>query len=137
MSRGVTLIETVLYLTLFSIIMALILPVLIELDRFQVRQQFIADAVNTHLYFDDRIRGLFRLASEIVEPVLGEGGERLVVRDSLGQNIYFEPQNIFATSTKVVNQNFLRSEAFGFEKVEFGVVINGVDFGTTTYVFYK
>jgi len=137
MNKGVTLIETVIYFTLFSGLMSLVLPILIELDRFQIKQQHTAESINVYMYVDEHVRGLVRTASEIVEPESGEISNRLVVRNSEGQEIYFEPQDEFSTSTKMSELRFSRSFTFGFETIEFATEINGINFGTTTYVFYK
>ncbi len=150
MNRGITLIETVLYLALLSILLATALPLLIDLNQWQSKQEITANSFRDYLFVETKIRSLLMNASDIVIPAMDETSETLVVdidegeneqrviirQNSTGNSIIFEVEGesiefLVSTSTRVSDMYFSRTPG----KISFALSINNSSFGTSTYIY--
>jgi len=148
-TRGLTLIETVLYMALLSILFSVALPLLMNLNTWQSKQKNFADSVRDYVFIEAKIRGLLK-DSSVVTPPLGQVGSVLRVRAGNGHEATVwlnengtgvleleewgqESLRLFATRTKVESLKFFRTESNGVESLLFGIIINGINFGTSTY----
>lgn len=135
-TKGITLIETVLYLSLFSLLMTLIMPFFIEHDAWQTKQAYLSDALRDRLFLDDTLKHLLRGPVRVISPPQNETSSELIFENDNGR-LTFEPASFFPTSTVLTNVNFYRKPNNGFETMEFGLTISGFDFGTTTYLIFE
>ncbi len=147
MNKGLTLIEVILYIALFSIFIVVAIPVLINLQTWQSKQKTIADATQEFLFLEGKIQHILSEADSIQEPrpgqftenlsVTAHGGERYQISNHHGlisiqkNNEELEPLHLDSVLTSSLL--FYRSNLPGVNVLTFTAVINGLNFATTTY----
>lgn len=146
--RGLTLIETVLYIALLSILIMTALPVLANLSIYSSDQKLQNNTARDFLFLTSKVRLFSKISIGIVTPAPGEYSRvfsfdtenegRLTLRLDDVPVVFYEDENeirkLFATTTHVDSLTFYRPTD-NLEKLLLGVVINGIDFGTSTYIY--
>lgn len=90
-SRGITLIETVLYIALLATLLALVLPLFLDLRSWQSKQERFADTTTEYLFFQTKIKNLLQENGvRIISPAVGEYNSRLVLDSENGGRITFD-----------------------------------------------
>lgn len=149
MNKGLTLIETLLYLALLSVLMIAGLPILADLSVWQSEKGILDKTAEDFLFLDAKLRFLAGRATEVISPRAGEysdvfsfdteneGVIDLKLEPENGLVLFYEDENesmpLFSAQTVVERLVFFRPEGGGFERIQFSAVLNGVDFGTTSY----
>ena len=150
MNRGLTLIETLLYIALLSVLTVTALPLLVDLNSWQSEQNVYGDATRDFLFLEAKVRFLTQRATRIIRPGAGEYSNTLsfdtenvgiiTLKSENGLILDYEEEGVesvplFATSTLVESMAFYRPSTANFEMIMFSAVIRGFNFGTTTYLF--
>jgi hypothetical protein len=130
--KGVSLLETVLYMAIFSLFMSISLPLFIEHDTWQTKQEHELATVEEYetlrLILDRAVFG----GAEILLPQNDHLSNRFLAH--IEPNIDIE----ISTSSSVGQLNFERDDAaMNFETLRMSTVINKINFGTTTYVLFE
>lgn len=144
--KGITLIETLLYISLLSVFVTTAIPFFIGLNEWQASQATTADAIREFLFIRNRVRFLLSTSEAVISPRQGEFSDTLELRLSGGERIMLEnfsrrlfvvknsddPVALHASSTAITDLTFYRSNT---EPASFAMKfsVNGIDFGTTTY----
>jgi hypothetical protein len=130
--KGITLLETVLYMALFSLFMSMSLPLLIEHDTWQTKQEHELGTVEEYetlrLTLDRAVFG----GAEILLPQTDHSSNHFLA--DIEPDIDIE----IGTSSSVRYLLFERTEGgVNFETLQMGAEINKINFGTTTYVLFE
>lgn len=150
MNKGLTLVETLLYMALLSVLTVTALPLLADLNSWQSEQNVYDNATRDFLFLEAKLRFLTQRATRVIRPERGEYSNIFsfdtenmgIITLKLGNGLILDYEEggvesvlLFATSTSVEDLTFYRPPTENFETITFGVVINGLNFGSTTYFF--
>lgn len=146
MDKGLTLIETLLYIALLSFLLVALMPLLINLNYWRSGEKEMQNAMNDYLFIESTIRNILHTSELVEEPDNDELDNRLVVklRNGEGVKIYLDSGRIWLknsegvfplhpTSTKVSSFSFLKQNRMNIDQLLFHIQINDADFSTTTY----
>jgi type II secretory pathway pseudopilin PulG len=145
-ARGITLIETVLYIALLATLLALVLPLFLDLRSWQSKQERFADTATEYLFIQAKIKNLIQENGvRIISPAIGGHGSHLVLDSENEGRITFDfceadesnrqklcmdfqrrrnlpgnPYSLLSSSSVIDRINFYhsRSEAAGVEGIE-------------------
>ena len=147
MKKGLTLIETILYLGLLSFLLSAAMPLLLNLYFEQSTQTTFAEATQEYVFTEAKVRNLINTAGAVTSPRAGEFSDTLRVNDANqntttiflnGKTLFMDKNNetlvLNSTSTPVTNLSFYQSEGTGIKTISFGIEISSFNFGTTSYV---
>lgn len=150
MNRGLTLIETLLYIALLSVLTVTALPLLADLNSWQSEQNVYGDATRDFLFLEVKVRFFAQMATRVIRPEIGEYSDVFsfdtenlgIITLKLENGLILDYEEggvesvpLFATSTLIESLTFYRPSTVNFETIVFSAVINGFNFGTTTYLF--
>lgn len=145
---GVTLLETILYFALFSVLIALIMPVIFEFDVWQQVQEKTTRSTDDYLFVQSRIKSFLSGANDLVIPafnttsselliLMEHGGEARLYLDkekSVFGIRYGDNEIIPLLATTTVSELFFdRRKTGGIESFTFSLKIGGESFASTTY----
>lgn len=117
-TAGITLVETVLYLALLSVICVVSMPLLIDQNIWQSKQNSFSDTTRDYLFIAGKVQNLVR-------------------ENRMDELDDFDPALFLGTSTRVSrvsNVLFSQQNRGGFEVLDFSISINEQNFGTTTFL---
>lgn len=152
-NRGLTLIETILYITLFSGIMLLAMPLLANIFTGQFSSAKLSDAIDTAMFVQEKIRYYTKLSNEVTAPISGHTAQDFSFdTENLGdEHVFANYTNdlrilndeaglelpLTGSSTKIQNLDFYQPSRLSneFQRLEFSADVNGYNFGTATYFF--
>ena len=148
MNKGLTLIETVLYIALLSFLIVTAIPMLIDLNTWRSKQTAFENAISEFVFLEGQIRNLIKEADSVDVPHVGESSGELRVETSDHGTVSFlgvnrmvlmkigndEPLPMHASSTLINQINFSRSATSGIDQMLFSITINNLNFGTTSYL---
>ncbi len=90
-ARGITLIETVLYIALLTALLTLTLPLFLDVRAWQSKQERVADTTAEYLFMQAKIKNLVQeRGARIISPEIGEYAPRLVVDSENDGTVIFE-----------------------------------------------
>lgn len=150
MNKGLTLIETLLYMALLSVLTVTALPLLADLNSWQSEQNVYGNATRDFLFLEAKLRFLTQRATRVIRPERGEYSDSfsfdtenigiITLKLENGLILDYEEEGVesaplIATSTLVEGVTFYRPPTATFETITFSAVINGLNFGSTTYFF--
>lgn len=107
-ARGITLIETVLYISLLTVLLALTLPLFLDVRAWQSKQEGVADTIGEYLFIQAKIKNLVQeRGARIVSPEIGEYAPRLVIDLENDGRVTFELSETDELDRKKLFMDFL------------------------------
>lgn len=148
MNKGLTLIETVLYIALLAVLIVVVMPLFFEWHSLEAKQNTQNTATRDYLFLDGKMRFFMQKSTRLITPRRGEYSDVLSF-DTENEGImtirktdqlildYEEGDDkpLFSTSTLISRVSFYRPDSPGPERLLFSTVINNFDFGTSSYAF--
>lgn len=146
MNRGFTLVEIVVYLSLFSMVFVLTMPIFVEQNYWRAEVESGNDSLLDYIFIKSVIESAIKDSEIVFEPDSNELSEMLSVEIDGGRALFFLRDGsllreidgveilLHSTSTRVDGLNFFITENSGFESLLMNIEINGTDFGTTSFL---
>jgi hypothetical protein len=148
---GITLIEVLLYTTLFTIFTVLVMPVFADLTIWRESQRNQSRSVSEYLFIKNYVNHLAENAQEILTPSSGQSSGKFTVRMMSGEEVAIQmsdnisgnlvvliddhlPAMLHSSSLRITAPVFYRHIEDGLEKIDFSLSVNGKEFGTSSSI---
>jgi len=149
MNKGITLIETILYLTLLSAFVVIAIPALINLQAWRTAQINSANVIEEFVFVNKKIKNILNEAESIQIPRPGDFSDVLTVALPGGDTVTVmsvdhvvvvrendeTPTALYSGEVVQMDFTFFRPISSNLPLLMSNGVINGFNFGTSTHAF--
>lgn len=144
---GFSLVETLIYLAILSMIMSVLVPTFYTLESLRDRIVKTSEALNDRIFIESQIRQLLKTQTEIIEPRRDTSADELILDVAAGNSnedlftFRLENQKLTLNATplhgdgylvKSFNARRLSTDEFGNEFGIFEIIQYEYDFGTSS-----